>query len=45
MANDTKTGGQQWELREERMLRSPSRIKKKRNRKGLGKSQILISKI
>jgi hypothetical protein len=34
MAKDTKKGGWQWELREERMLKSPSRTRKRRNKKG-----------
>jgi hypothetical protein len=34
MAKNTRKGGQQWELKAERMLKSPSKTKERRNRKG-----------
>jgi hypothetical protein len=34
MAKNIRKGGQQWEPKAERMLKSPSKTKGKRNRKG-----------
>jgi len=33
MAKDTKKGGWQWDLREGKMLKNPSKTKKRRNKK------------
>jgi hypothetical protein len=41
MAKNIKTGGSQWELREERMLENPSRTKERRNKKRWSKYQLL----